>query len=94
MRRPFPSLALVVLVMLVVSASSCRILSRDVACLRDGDCPRDAGLDFCDRPEGPDAGAGVCVEEDPTPPGDGDDDDDDDGGSPLFPDGGFPDAGS
>lgn len=60
-------------------ASSCRILSREVACLRSADCPRDAGLDFCDVPEDSDGGPGVCVEEDPRAPADDADDADDAG---------------
>lgn len=89
MRRATSAL---LLVLVVAGLGSCRILSREVACLRDHDCPRDAGLDFCDRPAGADAGPGVCVEEDPTPPSA--DDDDDDGGFPFFPDAGVPDAGT
>lgn len=83
---------LLVVVVLGLASSSCRILSREVACFRDGDCPRDAGLDYCDVPEDSDGGPGVCVEADPTPPRD--DDDNDDAGPPLFPDAGAPDAGS
>jgi hypothetical protein len=84
--------AFLLVIALLAGASSCRIFSREVACSRNGDCPRDAGMDFCDLPEDSDGGAGVCVAEDPDPP-DGNDDDDD-GGFPLFPDGGFPDAGA
>lgn len=81
---------LVVVSSLALSASSCRILSREVACFRDADCPRDAGLDFCDVSEDSDGGPGVCVGENPRPPGN---EDNDDGGLPFFPDAGPADAG-
>lgn len=66
-------------------SAGCRLLSRDVACYRDLDCPQDAGISFCERPaEEPDAGVGRCVAEDPDPPTDTED------GGPLVT---FPDAG-
>jgi hypothetical protein len=78
-------LALVIVVYaLALSASSCRILTREVACYRDGDCPQDVGLGFCDVPEDSDGGPGVCVSEDPRPPTN------DDGEDAAFP---FLDAG-
>lgn len=69
---------------LSLAVSGCRLLSQQVACLRDGDCPRDVGLGYCDRPQSSDGGVGVCVAEDPDPPPP-----DDDGGT-SFP---FLDAG-
>ncbi len=80
---------IVVLLVAGVGLSSCRLLSREVACSRDGDCPRDVGLGFCDVPEDADGGVGVCVEVDPSPP----QDDDDAGPGFVIPDGGLSDAG-
>lgn len=76
-------------VVMVVGTSSCRILSQDVACRLNRDCPRDVGLGFCDLPEDSDGGVGVCVGEDPDPPAPRDGGD----GVPFpFLDGGTPDA--
>jgi hypothetical protein len=57
--------------LLVVLAPGCRLLSQEIACRRDRDCPKDVGFDFCDSPG--DGGAGVCVDVDPNPETDGGD---------------------
>jgi hypothetical protein len=51
---------LVGLLCLVIGASACRLFSREVACRRDRDCPRDAGMPFCTSF---DADAGFCTDD-------------------------------
>lgn len=72
--------AALLLLALPLIAGACRILTGEVACTRDRDCPEDAGISFCDAPE-TDGGVGTCVEVDPTP--------DEDGGSGFNLDAGF-----
>jgi len=58
-----PIVVLVVLLaggVLVASLSSCRLLSREVACRRDRDCPKDAGMNYCTAV---DDDAGVCTDD-------------------------------
>lgn len=88
----------------------CRLLSREVACYRDLDCPQDAGISFCERPSTEaDAGVGRCIVEDPNPPvaaidggplvvfpdaGEADDAGDDENAEPQQGEEGLTDAGS
>lgn len=51
-------MAVVVLVML--SSTACRLVSREVACRRDRDCPLDAGMSYCTSW---DADAGLCTDD-------------------------------
>lgn len=53
-------------VLVLLALAGCRLLSGEVACSRSRDCPRDAGLDYCDAPG--DGGVGTCVPTDPNPP--------------------------
>jgi len=64
-----PTLLLMLLLATSLAVPGCRLLTGEVACARDRDCPDDAGIDFCDA-EG-DGGAGTCVEVDVTPEPDG-----------------------
>lgn len=55
-----PSSALVVVTGLLLSLAGCRMLSREVACRRDRDCPKDAGMNYCTAV---DDDAGVCTDD-------------------------------
>ena len=48
------------------SIGACNLIEREVACDRDRDCPRDAGMPFCERWENVDSGpnAGFCTDDD------------------------------
>jgi hypothetical protein len=85
---------LVAALLLVASVASCRLLSGEILCRRDRDCPDDlpdAGELYCTSW---DAGIGTCTTDDEF---DGDFIVDlGDGGIdvPVFPDGGSPDGGA
>lgn len=51
---------LVALLLLVLVFDGCRLFTREVACERDRDCPKDAGLDYCTSWDG---GLGTCVDD-------------------------------
>lgn len=74
---------------------SCRLVTREVACVRDRDCPDapDGGIPYCTRWSDWDAGVGVCTD-DPDFAGDvRDTDDDTDAGMTPPADGGPSDDG-
>lgn len=93
-----PSAAELVRRLLVVSAlvaggaglllPSCRLITREVACARDRDCPDhpDGGIPYCTRWLDWDSGVGVCTD-DPAFEGDRRDTGEEDGGTD---DGGLP----
>ncbi len=48
----------------VCSVGACQLLSGEVACDRDQDCPTDAGISFCTAwTNRGDGGAGVCTDD-------------------------------
>jgi hypothetical protein len=57
-RLQFAAFAVVVTVMM--TSSACRLVSREVACRRDRDCPLDAGMSYCTSW---DADAGLCTDD-------------------------------
>lgn len=62
-RARSPLVVLVVLLAggtLLSSLAGCRLLSREVACRRDRDCPKDAGMNYCTAV---DDDAGVCTDD-------------------------------
>ncbi len=65
------------LLLLLLALSGCRLLSGEIACRLNRDCPRDVGRAFCDAPG--DGGVGRCVADDPSPPEDDEEEDADAG---------------